>query len=81
MSPFACAVLGTAFGIGGALTAIASRYLPRPRTPAPLPFLVLGYRYCPAEHRVRAAAQHPDGSATCGDCHAHIPAAEEGSRA
>lgn len=36
-----------------------------------------GFRYCPDEHRTRAAIEHPDGSATCGNCGTHIPATTE----
>lgn len=82
MSQFACAVLGAALRIGGALVAIASRYLPRPRPVPPVPvpgaLAPMGYRWCPAELRTVAAVLHPDGSARCADpaCATHIPATE-----
>jgi hypothetical protein len=72
-------LIGTVCGLSAIALLVLIRVLPRPRTddsPAPLPVLVLGFRYCPEEHRVRAAVQHPDGTATCGDCHAAIPAME-----
>lgn len=34
------------------------------------------WRYCPDEYRTRAVVVHPDGSATCDDCGAHIGATE-----
>jgi hypothetical protein len=79
VTQFGCAILGTVLGIGGALVAIASRYLPRPRAvPAPPSGVVrTGHRYCPKEMRVRAVILHADGSATCGDCGVHIPTTED----
>lgn len=64
------------FGAVGvlAVTTVTLCWPRRTPEPAPLPVLVLGYRYCPDEQRTRAAVQHADGTATCGDCHAHIPA-------
>lgn len=79
MTPYACAVLGAALGLAGTVLAVLSRCLPRAARPAPgpLPVLVMEYRYCPDECRVRAVVTHPDGTATCGDCHTHIPATED----
>jgi hypothetical protein len=47
----------------------------------PLGLIVMGFRYCPAEHQTVAAIVHPDGSATCADggCGAHIPTTQEGA--
>jgi hypothetical protein len=46
----------------------------------PLGLIVMGFRYCPAEHQTVAAIVHPDGSATCADggCGAHIPTTTQG---
>jgi hypothetical protein len=79
VSADACAVLGAALGIGGALVAAASRYWPRPRSPradtAP-GVLATGYRHCPAEQCTRAAVIRTDGTAACLDCGTPIPAPE-----
>lgn len=81
MTPFAYAVLGAVFGIGGAAVAVVVWLWPVPRTapaaPAPSPGLVpAAFRYCPAELRTRAAVPHPDGTATCDGCGTHIPAGD-----
>lgn len=72
-------LVGSVCGFGGAGLAIASRYFPRPRrTTAPAGPVATGFRYCPTEHRTRAAVLHPDGTATCADpaCGTHIPAGD-----
>jgi hypothetical protein len=71
-------LIGCLLGGASIFLLIIIRVLPRPReTPAPLSGVVrTGHRYCPAELRVRAAILHADGSATCGDCGAPIPASE-----
>lgn len=87
MSQYACAVLGASLGIGGAVLALLSRYLPRPRpaaaAPAPTAVIRTGYRWCPIEQRTVVAFVRSDGSGTCADldCRAHIPAPQEAPRA
>jgi hypothetical protein len=72
-------LIGTACGLSAIGLLILIRVLPRPHAddvPAPLPVLFMAYRYCPDELRTRAVIVHPDGTATCGGCHTHIPATE-----
>ena len=65
--------------LAAAVAAVARAVRPHGRhrgaRPAPAGVVATGYRYCPAELRQRAAVLHPDGSATCADCTAHIPEA------
>ena len=67
--------------VGGPIAVLIVAWLLSRRTSEPeteVPGVVpTGFRYCPDEHRTRAAIEHPDGSATCDGCNAHIPATEE----
>lgn len=78
MTPQATQILIGSLCAAAAICLLIARMFLRPgrpaTAPAPLQVLVLGYRYCPAELRTRAAIQHGDGTATCCDCRTHIPA-------
>lgn len=75
----AVAAAGVALGLAGIAALMLARGQRPGRAAATTPDAGLvpqAYRYCPTEQRTRAAVLHPDGSATCGDCGAHIPAGE-----
>jgi hypothetical protein len=78
MTPYALAVTAVVTAVGGPLAALAVAWVVRQR-PAAQPesagVMPTGFRYCPTEHRTRAAIEHPDGSARCSDCGTHIPPA------
>jgi hypothetical protein len=83
MTPYALDLTGVVVAVGGPLAALFVWWLVSRRPSAPEPeatrVVSTGWRYCPREHRVRAAILHADGSATCADteCGAHIPSTEE----
>jgi hypothetical protein len=69
-------IVTAAITVGGPLAVLAVAWLLSRRTPASEPEAVglvpTGWRYCPGDLQQRAAVLHPDGSATCADCGAHI---------
>lgn len=73
------AIVAICAAIGGIAFLAAACLTNGRRAEAPTPHgpVSTGFRYCPDEHRTRAAIQHPDGSATCGNCGTTIPAPEE----
>lgn len=78
MTAYACAITSVGLAAAAVVAVILAVSTGR-RVAADIPAgpVATGWRYCPEEMRQRAAVLHADGTATCGDCHAHIPAGDQ----